>query len=394
MSSKSVQELVPGDPRQIWLLANSYNRMANICEDVGQAFRGIDDGGWSGMAAEAFRARFERQPNRVLAMADNYDKVAVALDTYASALAWAQRQAREVIALDAEEAVPSGPARPALTPSQQAERTGVITGEGGSEPVRVPEDPRTVARETYRRALDILDAVGNESAAVIRTAAKQVPAPSPADNVPTVLPTPSAPTVPSTSVANLELRAVFSVPAPRRLPEPTALQDDPRDWSAAIREVRKRLRWDGLNRQSPRLAQHVFEGHYNPGRRSYSGYHHREGGIDHGVLRVAEIIEGPDAHGVYTAHVAGPRTPPATMKKSTFFPDSWSRAEVLYAVRRVFLDAMQSRAKNYDPVRRRFRGVYRGVRIEGYLKAGAADPRLCDIVTAYPRGVERRRKPS
>jgi hypothetical protein len=117
-----------------------------------------------------------------------------------------------------------------------------------------------------------------------------------------------------------------------------------------------------------------------------TGYHHREGGVDRGALRVVKIVEGPDEHGVYVGQIRGPRTPAATVKTSTFFPDSWSRAEVMYAVRRVFLDG------EHDPDRRRFRGVYRGVRIEGFLRHGTVRPRLCDIVTAYPRGVRKQRR--
>ncbi|MFD1047627.1 putative T7SS-secreted protein, partial [Kibdelosporangium lantanae] len=70
MSPKTVKDLVPGDPEEIWQLADSYNRMAYTCEEIGHGFRAIDDGGWCGRAAEAFHARFEQQPKRFLAMAD------------------------------------------------------------------------------------------------------------------------------------------------------------------------------------------------------------------------------------------------------------------------------------------------------------------------------------
>lgn len=184
--------------------------------------------------------------------------------------------------------------------------------------------------------------------------------------------------------------AVLRPPAARTWFDPTALRDDPRDWAEAIRESRRRLGWDGLNRLSPRLAQHIFDGHYRPSRKEISGYHHRAGGVDRGVLRVVKIIDGPDRHGVYRAQVAGPHGRSDNLVKvSTFFPDSWSPADVLHAVRQAFLGAMWRGADAYDPDRRRFRGTYRGVPIEGYLKRGTAEPRLCDIVTAYPRGVRK-----
>jgi hypothetical protein len=371
MSPKTVKDLVPGDPEQIWLLADSYNRMARTCEEIGHGFRGIDDGGWRGRAADAFHARFEQQPKRFLAMADSYGQAAVALDTYASTLAWAQRQAGEVIALGDKENPPA-PVSPALTPAQQAELTGVITSTVEPEPVRV--DQRALALCTYQRALAMLDTVGNESATAITTAAELMPAPFP------VMP----PTVRST--ANLVARAVLRQQAPRTLFDTTALRDDLQTWAVAIKEIRRQLRWDGLNRLSPRLSQHIFDGHYRPSKQEDTGYHHREGGVDRGALRVVEVIDGPDPHGVYVACVSGPRSTPNKIKTSTFFPDSWSRATVLHAVRHAFLTG------DYDPTSRRFRGEYQGVQIVGHLKRGPAEPRLCDIVTAYPRGIRKRRK--
>ncbi|MCT2582646.1 putative T7SS-secreted protein [Actinophytocola gossypii] len=371
MTRKTVRDLVPGDPEQIWLLADSYNRMARAVEDVGRGFRSLDVGGWNGRAAEAFHAWLERQPRRFQDAGDGYGRVAAALDTYASVLAWAQRQAGEVIALGGTDEPPASPRRPAsvLTATQQAELTGVITGPDEPEPVRV--DQRAQVLSTYHRALAMLDTVGDESASEIAAAARATAVPAP-----TASPAP-APT-------SLVVHHVVPPPAPGNWLDPAALRDDPRDWAAAITRIRRRLRWDGLDR----LVQHVFEGHYRPGRASYTGYHHREGGVDHGVLRVVEIIDGPDRHGVYTAFVRGPRS--TETKKSSFFPDSWSRAEVLHAVRTAFVGAMRN--GRFDPVGRRFRGEYRGVRIDGYVKERPAEPGLSDIVTAYPRRARNRRK--
>jgi uncharacterized protein YukE len=397
MGSKSLRDLVPGDPKEIWLLADSYNRMARRCEEVGRGFCAVDDGGWRGRAAAAFQTRFEQQPKRFRAMADSYGHVAVALDTYAAVLSWAQRQAGEVVALDDEEdpqTIPPRPEAPALTAVQQAELTGVITGNDAPAPEPVRVDQRALALSTYRRALAMLDTVGNESAAAIMIAAELIPTPVPTPPTVTTASPPTSPDLLAPSGADLVVHAVLPAPTPQTWIDPSTLRDDPQAWAAAIAEIRKRLRWDGLDRLSPRLAQHIFEGHYRPSKGVHTGYHHREGGIDRGVLRVVEIIDGPDTHGVYVAKVRGPRTPPITTKKSTFFPESWSRAEVLHAVRHVFLDAMRNREKNYDPAKRRFRGVYRGVRIQGDLKHGPAEPRLCDIVTAYPRGVQKQRKRS
>lgn len=362
---RTVKDLVPGDPAAIWQLADSYNRMARSCEDAGVGIRSVDDGGWRGPAADAFRAGIERQPRRMLAMADSYGQAAVALDTYASALAWAQRQAGALIA---SENRPEPPAvRPELTVTQQARLTGVITGH--DEPKTPRGDERELAACTYRRALALLENVGNDSATAIRAAAELMPSPVPEQ----------AP-APRTSGEPL-LRTV--IPPTRTWFDPSALRDETSDWEAAIRRLRKRLRWDGLDRLSPRLAQHLFDGHYRPSKNRCTGYHHREGGVDNGALRVVRVVSGPDSLGVYKAQVRGPRIPSKMTKTSMFFPDAWSRAEVLHAVRQAFFDALRS--GNYDAARRRFTGTHRGVLIEGHLKHGPSVPRLCDIVTAYPR---------
>ena len=371
---KTVKDLVPGEPAEIWRLADAYGRMAGTCEELGRGFRAIDVGVWRGRAASAFLARLEQHPKRFVSLADRYLTVAKALDTYASALAWTQRQAGEVIALERQPPKQAQPVGPALTVTQQAEAFGVITGAGQPEPEQVRVDQRALAHDNYRRGLALLDTVGAESAAAITNAAAPMPA-LPA--LPAVPPPPPAPVV---------------VPAPpaRTWFDPGTLRDDLQDWATAIKGIRKRLRWTDLDRLSPRLSQHVFEGHYRPGKQVTTGYHHREGGVDRSPLRVTEIVEGPDEHGVYVGRVHCPRTPRGAVKNSTFFPDSWSRGEVLEAVRAAYLDAMRN--GGYDPGKRRFRGVYRGVEIEGHLKAGPVEPRLYDIVTAYPRRVRRRRQ--
>lgn len=372
---RTAKELVPGDPAAIWQLADSYNRMARRCEDASVRLRSVDDGGWRGRAADAFRARIERQPRRMLAMADSYGQVAVALDTYACALAWAQRQAGALIASRSGAEPPT--VRPALTVTQQARLTGVITGH--DEPETSRGDERELAACTYRRALALVESVGNDSATAITAAAELMTPPAP-EQAPAVAVEPAA-----SAGGGPVPRTV--IPPAKPWFDPSALRDDMADWETAIRQLRKRLRWDGLDRLSPRLAQHIFDGHYRPSKNRCTGYHHREGGVDNGALRVVRVVSGPDSLGVYKAQVRGPHIPSRMTKTSMFFPDSWSRAEVLHGVRQAFFDALRS--GNYDSARRRFTGTYQGVLIEGHLKHGPAVPRLCDIVTAYPRGMRK-----
>ncbi|HEY0451390.1 EndoU domain-containing protein, partial [Actinophytocola sp.] len=142
-----------------------------------------------------------------------------------------------------------------------------------------------------------------------------------------------------------------------------------------------------LDQLSPRLKQHLFEGHYMSRTNRDVGYHHREGGVDLGAVRVVRVVAGPSGNGVYRAEIRGPRTEGSpVVKRSTFFPDSWTRGQVLCAIRHAFANRYE-----YDRAKRRWRGVYNGMHIEGYVEGRLADPRtgpehprLYHIKTAYP----------
>ena len=105
------------------------------------------------------------------------------------------------------------------------------------------------------------------------------------------------------------------------------------------------------------------------------GYHHRPNGVDPPGARVRQIVQPPDASGVYRARVAlrDPATGGWIEKKapSTFFPDAMSDKEVVDAVLGAFRDG-----------RRRGDGQFvggsgRGFAIEGWYQNGR-------INSAYP----------
>jgi hypothetical protein len=133
---------------------------------------------------------------------------------------------------------------------------------------------------------------------------------------------------------------------------------------------------------------HVFDGNRNPdgSRYPYSGYHHRPDGVDRSPLglRVTEILTGPNADGVYEAFFSGPLAEGHSQdKKSSFFPDSWSRDEV----KRAILAAFHTRTHPDKREPRKWEGTYRGVRIKGYVAPRHPTPhvaRIYDVVTAYP----------
>src|SRR5207245_5990607 len=98
------------------------------------------------------------------------------------------------------------------------------------------------------------------------------------------------------------------------------------------------------------------------------GYHHRPNGVDPPGARVQQIVQPPDASGVYRARVAlrDSATGGWIDKKapSTFFPDAMSDHEVVDAVLGAFRDG-----------RRRGDGQFvggsgRGFAIEGWYQNG------------------------
>jgi Bacterial EndoU nuclease len=105
------------------------------------------------------------------------------------------------------------------------------------------------------------------------------------------------------------------------------------------------------------------------------GYHHRANGSDPPGARVLEIVQAPDASGIYRARVAI-RDPAsgAWIRKgipSTFYPDTMSDAEIVDAILAAFHDG--ARRSNG-----RFIGSSgRGFMIEGWHQNGR-------INAAYP----------
>jgi hypothetical protein len=105
------------------------------------------------------------------------------------------------------------------------------------------------------------------------------------------------------------------------------------------------------------------------------GYHHRPNGVDPPGARVRQVIQMPDASGVYRARVTlrDPTSGEWIDKKapSTFFPDAMSDAEVVGAILAAHRDG-----------RRRGDGQFigpsgRGFTIEGWYQNGR-------INSAYP----------
>jgi len=105
------------------------------------------------------------------------------------------------------------------------------------------------------------------------------------------------------------------------------------------------------------------------------GYHHRPNGVDPPGARVQQIVQPPEASGVYRARVAlrDPATGGWIDKKapSTFFPDAMSDNEVIGAILAAFREGARPGDGQFVG------GSGRGFAIEGWYQNGR-------INSAYP----------
>jgi hypothetical protein len=138
------------------------------------------------------------------------------------------------------------------------------------------------------------------------------------------------------------------------------------------REMTPAVKWTATD--PPIDFAHIETGEINH-RGEAVGYHHRPNGVDPAGARVLQIVQPPDANGVYRARVAlrDPATGAWIDKRasSTFYPDAMADDEVIQAV----LSAFHHGQMRGDG---EFTGDSgHGFTIEGWYQAGK-------IVAAYP----------
>ncbi len=131
---------------------------------------------------------------------------------------------------------------------------------------------------------------------------------------------------------------------------------------------------------------HIFCGEINSRGRPV-GFHARPDGRDPPSARLLEVIDGPNARGVYIAEVAvrGPALgrPAAGAKVSTFFPDALSPRQVLDAILAALRDAEGQRAERQRPEGQRG-GKWQGDSGRGFRVEGWWLPDGRRINTAWP----------
>lgn len=131
----------------------------------------------------------------------------------------------------------------------------------------------------------------------------------------------------------------------------------------------QRARWSSTR---PAVNEtHIFEGDINR-KGKPTGFHSRPGGKNPSGARVVRIVDGPNRQGVYIAEVEVRAGSGRWLKKrSTFFPDRLSRAQVIAAI----LHAYKNRTSGESEQFRGPSGL--GFTIQGWTLRG-------DINTAHP----------
>jgi hypothetical protein len=161
--------LVPGDATSITSTAQQLRTRGDALHGAGTGLQRIDTSdGWSGEAADTFRAKFQGQPGKWLEAGDCFHSAADALTRYSTTLTWAQQEAARAVA---QWNAGQDATRQATAQHQQAEQQA-----GKSLPFDDPgEAGRKAARDTLDNARHQLDSSGDSAAGTVGSARDRAP---------------------------------------------------------------------------------------------------------------------------------------------------------------------------------------------------------------------------
>lgn len=176
--------LVPGDTAAVHDTIRQLTAYGDALHNAGAGLRRIDTTeGWSGQAAEAFRAVFHAQPSKWLDAGDAFHDASSALDGYVSTLIWAQGQAAEAIRLWHEGQAATLAAHVRHDQAVQQAEQHALTATAAGFPTVAPQIPfadpgeimRAAAQDTLNRARSQLRGAGDAAADAIGRARDKAP---------------------------------------------------------------------------------------------------------------------------------------------------------------------------------------------------------------------------
>jgi hypothetical protein len=153
--------LIPGNAVAVGATARSLRARGNELALAGKGLKRIDTtDGWSGGAADAFRAKFQGQPGKWLEAGECFQGAAGALETYVYALTLAQAEAGAAIKDWNAAQAATRQAQDAYAKYQQA---------GGTDPFADPGDSaRAAARQRLHRARSQLKSAADDAAKAVK----------------------------------------------------------------------------------------------------------------------------------------------------------------------------------------------------------------------------------
>ncbi|HEX6501359.1 MAG TPA: polymorphic toxin type 28 domain-containing protein [Micromonosporaceae bacterium] len=168
--------LVPGDVGAVTATMWSLRSYGDMLNEAGAGLARIDtQDGWRGDAADQFRGRFHGEPAKWTEAGACFHSAAQALDSYASTLQWAQRQAADAIRLwhEGESATAAAKAE-----HERAVREAQQHPDGAQTPIPF-HDPgeakREAARQQLAHARAELDSAGDAAERAVAAARDKAP---------------------------------------------------------------------------------------------------------------------------------------------------------------------------------------------------------------------------
>lgn len=169
-ASEDPAALIPGDPVVLRTAGATYRRYALTLEDASTGLGRVGTPeGWSGPAADGFRAAFAPEPRRWQDAATAFGDAARATDDHAAALEWARGRAAEAVIRWREAQMASATAR--------AQYDRAIANGAAPVPFLDPGDgARADAQRLLAQARQHVRDSGDRSAAVVTAACAAAPA--------------------------------------------------------------------------------------------------------------------------------------------------------------------------------------------------------------------------
>ncbi|MFD8380563.1 putative T7SS-secreted protein [Streptomyces sp. NPDC059679] len=169
--TENPKKLIFGSASKIRSTASHLRDFKKAFNDVGDGLKRLDSAHWKGKAADAFREEVAVEPKKWFKAADACEKAALAMETFAGTVEWAQTQAQE--AIDAYKAAKKASKEAVSAYNEQvaAYNTAIEDGKDACKPGKF-HDPGPGKAKLAQQKLDEARRQRNEAADTARTAVK------------------------------------------------------------------------------------------------------------------------------------------------------------------------------------------------------------------------------